>query len=193
MTVTQFESGLIRAEQSYYVPTATAESYLSDFSIGAAMQINATTEDGEAYIYPLPSLADQGNGFTKITVTAYGRKAGAESGTIERTYESVMVTKANLVNGDVILGPGVRCLFPVYRILRTTKKTDVPFLPNIEDLKSRDPIYRESDQQEIDPSVEFGNLNTELITSITRSQADGYGEMQEETFFVRFQPATTSE
>jgi hypothetical protein len=192
-SITQFESGLIRAQRSYLVPTNRAGEFATFFSIGGKIEINAATDDDGVFIYPSPEIEDLGNGFTRIRVTAYGRTPGASTGAIERTYEPVVVIKANLVDGDVIFGPGVRCLFPVYRITRTSRKDDVPFLPNIEDLKFRDPIYRESDQAVIDPTIEFGNLKTELITSIQRAPTTGYGEMQEEVFFVRFQPATASE
>jgi len=188
MTITQYESGLIRAEQSYYVPTATAQSFLPDFDLGKGIQVNVATEDGEAYIYPLPSLADLGNGFTNITVTAYARKP-VNDGMIEKTYEVQSITKVDIVNDTLVFGQTQNYLFPLYRIVRASRQSDVPFLPNIEDLKNRDDIYRESDQQSIDPSIEFGNQKNVLFTSIQRSPTTGYGEIHEETFFVRFRPA----
>ena len=71
--IQSFASGLIRVDQDYKVPTATAYTDGAALVRGAVLADTTSPAVDGLYIYPDPSWSDDGDGFTTIPVSAYGR------------------------------------------------------------------------------------------------------------------------
>lgn len=70
--VKTFPSGLVLVSQQYAVPKGLEANYAARFAVGNLLQISSPAVDG-LYIFPEPEWRDSGDGFTRITVSAYGR------------------------------------------------------------------------------------------------------------------------
>jgi hypothetical protein len=68
-TVKSFASGLVLIQQDFIAPTGTSDPP----ELGQPFPGDTTPCIDGAYIYPAPQFSDLGNGFTRCTVTAYGR------------------------------------------------------------------------------------------------------------------------
>ena len=71
-TVETFRSGLIKVTDTYLTTTDTAQSDLAGFAVGADITGVNQAHDG-VKIYPEPQIRDNGDGFSTISVTGYGR------------------------------------------------------------------------------------------------------------------------
>ena len=65
-----FPSGLVMIQQDFIYPANVSEN--TAFNVGDSLDDGTPCMD-QAYVFPDPSLQQMGNGFTKTTVTAYGR------------------------------------------------------------------------------------------------------------------------
>lgn len=86
--VQTFPSGLVLVVQDYIVPRGQESSFSSTFAVGQPLSVDSPAIDG-LFIFPEPQWQDTGDGFTKITVSAYGRyTAGSsiERSTVKATY-----------------------------------------------------------------------------------------------------------
>ena len=71
--IQSFASGLLRVDQEYMVPTATAFTDGAAFVRGAVLTDTTSPAVDGLYIYPDPQWSDGGDGFSTIAVSAYGR------------------------------------------------------------------------------------------------------------------------
>jgi hypothetical protein len=78
-SIKSFPSGLVLVSQQYAVPkgyegVAVPKGYegAGEFRVGNLLKISSPAVDG-LYIFPEPEWRDSGDGFTRITVSAYGR------------------------------------------------------------------------------------------------------------------------
>ena len=81
-TVETFRSGLIKVTDTYLTTTDTAQSDLAGFAVGANITGVDQAHDG-VKIYPEPQIRDNGDGFSTISVTGYGRTRAASGFTVE--------------------------------------------------------------------------------------------------------------
>ena len=129
-SIEQFESGLVRVMQNYLVPTADLSSYLKTFASGGELAgITSPAIDGLS-IYPSPKFEDQKNGFTRISVSAYGRSTTAPN--INLTYRRLF---------RVFDNTDYQFLVPHYEILVVLKEGENPDVINTTLLRWRDPVY----------------------------------------------------
>lgn len=75
-TVKTFPSGLVLVTQEYAVPRGQEETYAAAFALGQPLAVDSPAIDG-LYIHPEPEWRDSGDGFTRLTVSAYGRTTTA--------------------------------------------------------------------------------------------------------------------
>lgn len=66
-----FPSGLVMIQQDFIYPANVSEN--TAFNVGDLLDDGTPCMD-QAYVFPGSSLQQMGNGFTKTTVTAYGRQ-----------------------------------------------------------------------------------------------------------------------
>jgi hypothetical protein len=85
-TVKSFASGLVLIQQDFLAPTGTGDPP----ELGQPFPGDTTPCIDGAYIYPAPQFSDLGNGFTRCTVTAYGRSTAAPTYEISTTVSSIM-------------------------------------------------------------------------------------------------------
>mgnify|MGYP003678154598 FL=1 len=72
-SIQSFASGLLRVDQEYMVPTATAFTDGAAFVRGAVLTDTTSPAVDGLYVYPDPQWSDGGDGFSTIAVSAYGR------------------------------------------------------------------------------------------------------------------------
>jgi hypothetical protein len=70
--VKTFPSGLVLVTQDYAVPRGQEADYAATFDVGQPLEVDSPAIDG-LYIFPEPEWTDSGDGFTRLTVSAYGR------------------------------------------------------------------------------------------------------------------------
>jgi hypothetical protein len=70
--VKTFPSGLVLVTQDYAVPRGQESNYAAMFAVGQPLEVDSPAIDG-LYIFPEPEWVDSGDGFTRLTVSAYGR------------------------------------------------------------------------------------------------------------------------
>lgn len=86
-SVKTFPSGLVLVSQQYAVPKGYERN--ANFRVGNLLKISSPAVDG-LYIFPEPEWRDSGDGFTRITVSAYGRSTlqhRTQMSYISGTYE----------------------------------------------------------------------------------------------------------
>jgi hypothetical protein len=96
--VKTFPSGLVLVTQDYAVPRGQEADYAATFAVGQPLEVDSPAIDG-LYIFPEPEWVDSGDGFTRLTVTAYGRSNTAP----KYEYSAVryiMDVSTNTVNPD---------------------------------------------------------------------------------------------
>ena len=71
--IQSFASGLIRVDQDYTAPTATAFADGAAFVRGAILTDTTSTAIDGLHIYPDPQWSDNGDGLSTMAVSAYGR------------------------------------------------------------------------------------------------------------------------
>lgn len=73
-TIVEYDSGLLRVDQEYTVPTKNLASYLSTFQEGQELEgVTSPAIDG-LFIFTAPSWEDRGDGTTSARVSAFGRR-----------------------------------------------------------------------------------------------------------------------
>ena len=73
-TIVEYDSGLIRVDQEYSVPTKNLSSYLNSFQEGQELEgVTSPAIDG-LFVYTAPSWGDRGDGTTSAKVSAFGRR-----------------------------------------------------------------------------------------------------------------------
>ena len=195
-TVENFETGLTRVSQSYVVPTNQAQFFSQDIRFRAGQPFNPAISEEIPFagdpliIFPNPTFTDQGNGFTKIDVTAYSR--WTTDFYIESDYEKD--------DGAVRVGEDVppffiskTFLFPVYRIVQTQPKDALPIPDQFPELQDSLPICDVNgipqDYTQIFPPSQLGGVNNDLMNSIiARQPSVAYGEYQEVSYTLRYRP-----
>lgn len=83
--VKTFPSGLVLVSQEYAVPRGQEDTYAAAFAVGQPLAVDSPAIDG-LYIFPEPEWRDSGDGFTRLTVSAYGRwnsTGQTEKGTVD--------------------------------------------------------------------------------------------------------------
>lgn len=173
-SVERYESGLVRVSQEYLCPTDQRDTIAATFAIGAELTgIPSPATDG-LYIYPHPQAADLNNGFSKISVTAYGRVQDTFSQSM--TYSQVTVTVDT--TATVFLAP-------TYRVLWVTKSGELPVPANFNQLLYRDPMY-------VLAGGNFSQTSFARKMTFTMSPSTGFGEMQEQVYNVSITPRDTT-
>jgi len=173
-TVDRFESGLIKVTQEYLCPTSQREEIASGFVVGDELKGIASPASDGIYIYPSPQSSDLNNGFSKISVSAYGRALSYLAITV--TYNQVAIK---------VLDQTITFLAPNYRIVYVTRSGEIPIPPNLSNLLYRDPIYRSEGGQ-------FSISDFQREITFTASPATGYGEMQEQVYNIAITPKDSS-
>ena len=179
--VEQWESGLVRVTQEYVVPRDQRESIAaSNFARGSELvDINSPAADG-LYIYPDPTMSDIGNGLSRISVTAYGRREGKYS--VEMSYvqlgNGTTGITSSLYNGETTVNeiPGSYYV-PQYKVQWVTIRGEFPTPDFLDELKFRDPIYTIGFNGEgilypsgrawsfdFSPSLNFGRFDERVLT-----------------------------
>jgi hypothetical protein len=95
--VKTFPSGLVLVTQDYAVPRGQESNYAAMFAVGQPLEVDSPAIDG-LYIFPEPEWVDSGDGFTRLTVSAYGRTntSGAKGTSIlESGYTVQFVLEKN--------------------------------------------------------------------------------------------------
>jgi hypothetical protein len=87
--VKTFPSGLVLVTQDYAVPRGQENNYAATFAVGQPLEVDSPAIDG-LYIFPEPQWVDSGDGFTRLTVTAYGKSA--QAATINRLFFPATLT-----------------------------------------------------------------------------------------------------
>jgi hypothetical protein len=171
--IEQWESGLVRVTQNYLVPRADKETIASsNFARGLILSGIASPSTDDLYIYPDPTIADANNGLSRISVTAYGRKAGEYS--LEVTY----------IQRDINSDTGIVSYYvPQYRIKFVTIQGEPPIPDFLDDLKFRDTIFLVEDGQLI------GNYTGRRAFTFESSPSSGYGAFQEQVFTMTVSPS----
>ena len=72
LNVQVFSSNLVRVDQDYIVPKVDELFYADQFAPGTHLLVNSPAIDG-LFVHREPSRKDNGDGFMKFSVTAYGR------------------------------------------------------------------------------------------------------------------------
>jgi len=181
-SIEQWESGLIRLTQSYLVPTTDKLTYIQSFAKGTQVDDTGTPASDGLYVYPEPTCTDLNNGFSRITVTAYGRK---DTYSFDTTYSRISFTYETPIAG-VVVEVTREFLVPTYRVMWVTRQGELPSPAFLTDLKYRDPVYV------IDPddqSLSVWPVNNRSIDYNT-SPGTGYGEMQEQVYNVDIAPTS---
>ena len=104
--IQSFASGLIRVDQDYKVPTATAYTDGAALVRGAVLADTTSPAVDGLYIYPDPSWSDDGDGFTTIPVSAYGRtQTTAQAVILEQEATSYSSYRFNVwkISGTICL------------------------------------------------------------------------------------------
>lgn len=81
--VKTFPSGLVLVSQEYAVPRGQEDTYAAAFAVGQPLAVDSPAIDG-LYIFPEPEWRDSGDGFTRLTVSAYGRSKMPSANSFER-------------------------------------------------------------------------------------------------------------
>lgn len=178
--IEQWESGLIRLTQNYLVPTTDKVTHLNSFAKGSEfIDANTPATDG-LFIHPEPKCVDLNNGFSRIIVTAYGRK---NSYSFDMTYSRITFTYQTVVAEETV-DVTREFLVPTYRVMWVTRQGEIPSPSFLADLKYRDPVYViDPDTQSLTPWP----VNSRTIDYNT-SPGTGYGEMQEQVYNVDIAP-----
>ena len=71
-TTETFRSGLIKVTDVYLTPTTSAQTDAAAFALGTVIT-GVTQSVDDVKVYPEPQIIDQGDGFSRIVVTGYGR------------------------------------------------------------------------------------------------------------------------
>ena len=168
--VEQWESGLVRVTQDYMVPRAERETIAaSNFARGTELTGVTSPATDSIYIYPDPTITDENNGFSKISVSAYGRVEGSYS--VDMTYLRVTPTAL------------LAYYIPEYRIKWITVRGDSPLPDFIDELKFRDNIYLVAiNSESVAESVGDRYFTYEV------SPASSYGNMQEQVLTMTVYP-----
>lgn len=151
-TVETFPSGLVKVDQVYAVPTATATDYIETFEVGATIDLPSPATDG-LYIYPQPSWEDQGNGFTHFNVQAYGRSRldAQDVATIQRDIGGIAYSEAG---GQI--GVAAKCFDLSFTVCKEFGET-----ADFDDLTVDDELYL--------PSSYYVTNDTGVFASATNS------------------------
>jgi len=168
--VERWESGLIRVTQEYLCPTAQRDSITDGFQVGSELEGIASPASDGLYVFPAPNSQDMNDGFSKISVSAYGRIAGVSS--LSMVYSQVTIT---------VSGTPLVFLVPNYRVLWVTKSGEPPIPDEFNLLLTRDPIYR----------LNMGQFTVSTYPrkmTYTPSPSTGFGEMQEQVYNVEITP-----
>lgn len=84
--VKTFPSGLVLVSQDYAVPRGQEANYAATFAVGQPLEVDSPAIDG-LYIFPEPEWIDSGDGFTRLTVSAYGRFDSTGNKTLTKTLQ----------------------------------------------------------------------------------------------------------
>jgi hypothetical protein len=191
-TIEQFQSGLVRVSQSYLVPTSQSRDFYQSPIFQAGQPFNQTTTTEIPFagdpliIFPRPAFVDQGNGFTKIDVTAYSR--WTEDFFIESDYEED--TGSVLTELSPPSGLTIKLLFPIYRVTQTQPIDALPIPSEFPNLQDRLPIClingNPIDFRVLFPAIQLDNGN--LFSIVSRQPSVGYGSYQETFYTVKYRP-----
>jgi len=137
--VKTFPSGLVLVSQQYAVPKGLEANYAARFAVGKLLRISSPAVDG-LYIFPEPEWRDSGDGFTRITVSAYGRSGlqpKTETSYISGTYELYSAKTTDITIGGVVVSTTTSfvslgnkpSINGVYTVRKVIASSEPPFLP----------------------------------------------------------------
>jgi hypothetical protein len=129
--VKTFPSGLVLVTQDYAVPRGQEAAYAATFAVGQPLEVDSPAIDG-LYIFPEPEWVDSGDGFTRLTVSAYGRTntVGAKGTSILESGYTVQTFEGAGPGTQMVLIP---CLAEVAIFQFVLEKNDLPATPPLAD------------------------------------------------------------
>ena len=137
--VESFRSGLLKFTQDYKVKTSSADA--DSPLIGATMDSTNTRAIDGVYIYPEPQRRDDGDGFSTVRVTGYGRSKQENDFTVETRLVAKTMATTILVDGEFSSSqstPYTGVEF-VCRYVLASSSTDI--IPEFGDLLYQDRLY----------------------------------------------------
>jgi hypothetical protein len=176
--VKTWPSGLCLIQQDYIAPTALVDYDV--FKAGDALNDSSPCV-GSAYIYPTPEYQQLENGFTKCTVSAYGRinSTGLKNTLIT---ESTYLFENYIGDGPETKFLEIACLAENLIIQKVVRSDDTPSVPSISRLK----IFNRDTFEQIN---EIDGFFKSYIQRVSRYEENDFGYYKEITLVIK--PAYT--
>lgn len=185
-TTETFRSGLIKVTDTYLTPTSTVQADLGGFAVGDAISGVTQAIDG-VKIYPEPQIKDNGDGFSTISVTGYGRSTTGfivEPRLVEGTgYELTVDSDGNLTSEETIF------VTMTAFVCRYTVMDGEDLLAN--GTKSLIDKFRMYDRDGNEMPLGQAGKSVTVATRLAFSDSTYYGSFTEASLVVSFTPTWT--
>ena len=183
-TVETYRGGLIRVTETYITPSSTVENDIKKFSVGSQMDNVEQAVDG-VYVYPEPQWKDNGDGFSTISVTGYGRTT--TDYITELKLEESTAYETETLDGVLVSVKSLPITITSF-VCRYVIKDSEESLLNFDRIDSMVRFYS-SDGNSIN-YYKNNNGSSESKTNITRtfafSDSSYYGKFTEAAVVIRF-------
>ena len=184
-TVENFRSGLIKVTQDYMCKTETAVADTP--AVGSEMDSDGTGSLDGVYVYPEPQRTDNGNGFTTIRVTGYGRLFDTyivEPRLVDGTFYDLTVTDGELT-------ASIETTYQMTSfVCRYVIATGGASLLDFSTLKDQFKMYN-GDGSVASP-YGGGNSNTTLAQTFSLQDSNYFGDFTEFVTVVSYTPTRTT-
>ena len=136
-TIETFRGGLLKVTDTYKTPTSDISASLATLPEGTALnEIYQSYDYDQAWIYPAPQWQDNGDGFSTISVTAYGRTTA--EGVVEELMQlSELVTTTQQGDGTIVSTVTDTVLASVFTVKFTRRSGETSYLPDLSALEPR--------------------------------------------------------